>query len=119
MKITRPLVVLFSVLSTIAGVWLAVAETQPATIEILCRKSFYTPAEIRVKKGVTTELLVRAEDVTHGFAIDDLGVAREIAPGEPVRIRITPTRAGQYPFYCVVRCGVNHLKMRGTLIVTD
>jgi cytochrome c oxidase subunit 2 len=87
------------------------------TIEIICQKSHYSPDTIRVRKGEPTRLVLKSVDVTHGFAIDDLKIAREISPGPPTIIDFTPERAGSFPFYCVVRCGKQHLKMRGTLIV--
>jgi cytochrome c oxidase subunit 2 len=90
-----------------------------AEYEIICRKSFYTPNQITVKKGELVKLILKSMDVTHGFAIDELGIATEVAPGPPVVVQFTPTRAGKFDFYCVVRCGKDHLKMRGTIIVQD
>jgi cytochrome c oxidase subunit II len=86
-------------------------------IEIVARKSHYTPETIHVKKGEKVRLVVRSEDVTHGFAIDEFGIAREIPLGPPVVIEFTPDRAGSFSYYCVVRCGREHKQMRGTLIV--
>lgn len=90
-----------------------------AEFEIICRKSFYTPNQITVKKGEKVKLSLKSMDVPHGFAIDELNIATEVAPGPPVVVEFTPTRAGKFEFYCVVRCGKDHLKMRGTLIVED
>ena len=87
------------------------------TIEITCQKAFYKPDVIRVKKGEPLTLLVTATDVTHGFAIDEYKIAEEIAPGRPVKIEFTPDRAGEFYFYCVVRCSKKHKEMRGKLIV--
>ncbi|MCI0411498.1 cupredoxin domain-containing protein [bacterium] len=91
--------------------------SEPTTIEISCQKSFYTPDVIRVKKGEPVVLLVKATDVAHGFAIDEFNIAKEVAPGQPVKIEFTPDKAGEFIFYCVVRCGKKHLQMRGRLIV--
>ena len=90
-----------------------------ANIEIICRKSYYTPDQITVKKGEKVRLILRSEDVPHGFAIDELDIATEVSPGPPKVIEFIPDRAGKFEFYCVVRCGRDHLKMRGTLIVQD
>jgi cytochrome c oxidase subunit 2 len=62
-------------------------------------------------------LVLKSVDVTHGFAVDELDIAREIPAGPPTIIEFTPRAAGEFAFYCVVRCGKNHLKMRGALIV--
>ena len=90
-----------------------------AEFEIICRKSFYTPNQITVKKGEKVKITLKSMDVTHGFAIDELNIATEVAPGPPVVVEFTPTKAGKFEFYCVVRCGKDHLKMRGTLIVQE
>ncbi len=89
----------------------------PRTIEISCQKSFYTPDVIRVKKGEPLTLIVTTSDVSHGFAIDEFNIAKEVAPGRPVKIELTPDRSGEFSYYCVVRCGKKHLQMRGKLIV--
>ena len=90
---------------------------ESATIEILCQKSFYTPDRIVLKKGEPVKLVFRSGDVTHGFAVDEWNVALEVPPGPPVTITVRPETAGEFVFYCVVRCGRNHLQMRGTFIV--
>jgi cytochrome c oxidase subunit II len=99
-------------------VWMpGVLSSDTNTIEIICQKSHYSPETIRLRKGEPVRLILKSVDVTHGFAIDDLRIAREISPGPPTIVDFTPERSGTFPFYCVVRCGKEHLKMRGTLIV--
>jgi cytochrome c oxidase subunit 2 len=87
------------------------------TIEITCQKAFYKPDVIRVKKGEPLTIIVTATDVTHGFALDEYKIAEEVTPGRPVKIEFTPDRAGEFYFYCVVRCSKKHKQMRGKLIV--
>jgi cytochrome c oxidase subunit II len=87
------------------------------TIEITCQKAFYKPDVIRVKKGEPLTLIITAADVTHGFALDEYKIAEEVTPGRPVKIEFTPDRAGEFYFYCVVRCSKKHKQMRGKLIV--
>lgn len=108
----------FQVLALFLLFWIpTILSSDTNTIEILCQKSHYTPDTIRLRKGEPVRFILKSVDVTHGFAIDDLGIAREISPGPPTIIDFTPERAGTFPFYCVVRCGREHLKMRGTLLV--
>ena len=118
MKITtarkRRVLILLFLLCVSVSLWL---QSQPAGIEIICQKSYFTPNTIHVKKGAPVRLFLRSVDVVHGFAVDEFGIAREISPGPAVTIRFTPDREGAFPFYCVVRCGKEHLKMRGTIIV--
>ena len=87
------------------------------TVEVICQKSFYSPDVIHVKVNEPLTIVVKAEDVTHGFAIDEFKIAKEVSPGNPVTIEFTPDRVGKFTYYCVVRCGKKHLQMRGTLIV--
>ena len=93
------------------------ASQEPAIIQVVCHKSYYAPDTIHLKRGEPVRLLLKSEDVTHGFAIDEFDIAREVPAGPPTVIEFTPHRTGMFSFYCVVRCGKNHLKMRGTLIV--
>ena len=88
-------------------------------VEILCRKSSYSPNAFTVKKGEKVRVILKSADVPHGFAIDELNVATEVSPGPPTVVEFTPDRAGKFEFYCVVRCGKDHLKMRGVMTVTE
>jgi cytochrome c oxidase subunit 2 len=90
---------------------------QPESIEIVCTRSYFTPNQIRVQSGKPVRFILKSDDVTHGFAIDEYKIAKEVPPGPPTKLEFTPDRPGTYEFYCVVRCGKEHLKMRGTLIV--
>lgn len=87
------------------------------TIEIVCRKSHYTPDKIALRKGEAARIIVTSEDVTHGFAIDEFDIAREVPAGTRTVIEFTPDRTGTFRFYCVVRCSRKHLRMEGTLTV--
>lgn len=98
---------------------LSFSGAQAEQIEILCRKSFYEPNQFTVKKGENVKVILKSADVPHGFAIDEFNVATEVVPGPPTTIEFTPTKSGRFEFYCVVRCGKDHLKMRGTMIVTE
>jgi cytochrome c oxidase subunit 2 len=98
---------------------IVIAQESRRTIDIVLQKSHYTPDRIEIRKGETVRLSLKSLDVTHGFAIDELNIAREISPGPPTIINLTAKEAGTFSFYCVVRCGKGHLKMRGTLVVTE
>jgi cytochrome c oxidase subunit II len=111
----RSILVAFGILLT--GV--VTGQPEKRTIDLILQKSYYTPVQIEVTKGETVRLSLRSMDVTHGFAIDELNIAREISPGPPTIINLPTSKAGTFPFYCVVRCGKDHLKMRGTLVVTE
>jgi len=106
-------------LLTVVFLLLPLLPVSPAsnTIEIVCRKSYYTPDKIVLRKGEPARIVLTSEDVTHGFAIDELDIAREVPAGTPTVIEFTPEHAGTFRFYCVVRCGRDHLKMQGAVTV--
>jgi cytochrome c oxidase subunit II len=62
--------------------------------------------------GRPVEFRVTSDDVLHGFAIDELGVAMDANPGFWVTAPIvTPTRLGQMTARCVELCGLYHTYM--------
>ncbi len=58
------------------------------------------------------EFRITSDDVLHGFAIDELGVAMDANPGFWVTAPIvTPSRLGQMTARCVELCGLYHTYM--------
>ena len=84
-------------------------------------RSHYSPEIIELKKGdhVTWYItnLERAEDETHGFAIDMYNIMDSLEPGETATIKFTADKAGVFPFYCTEFCSALHLEMMGYLLV--
>ncbi len=84
-------------------------------------RSHYSPEIIQLRKGdhVTWYLtnLERAEDETHGFAIDMYNIMDSLEPGETATIKFTADKAGVFPFYCTEFCSALHLEMMGYLLV--
>lgn len=80
----------------------------------------WSPETVRVEVGKPVRLIMRSEDVVHGFAIGKLDVdAGWVYPGQPAIVEFTPQRAGRYTFYCTTWCAEGHWRMRGTLEVYD
>ena len=62
--------------------------------------------------GRPVELRITSDDVLHGFAIDELGVAMDAYPGFWVTAPIvTPTKLGEMTARCVELCGLYHTYM--------
>ncbi len=62
--------------------------------------------------GRPVEFRITSDDVLHGFAIDELGVAMDANPGFWVTApTITPTRLGEMTARCVELCGLYHTYM--------
>jgi plastocyanin len=102
----------------IAAATTSTAVEAPA-IRIVAKKFSFTPAEVRVKKGVPVVLELVSEDRVHGFNLPAFGLRRDVKPGEVTRVTITPEKAGIFPFHCDVFCGDGHDEMNGVLVVTE
>jgi cytochrome c oxidase subunit 2 len=99
--------------------WSVQAQESVRTIDIVLQKGQYNPKHIEVQKGEKIRLQLKSMDVTHGFAIDEFKIAKEVSPGPPTVVEFIPNQAGTFSYYCVVRCGKNHKQMKGTLVVKE
>ena len=78
----------------------------------------FDPARIVVKQGQRVKIKILAEDVTHGFQLLHFGVdAGAVKTGTTKVVEFTADRAGEFPFYCSVRCSPLHMALMGTLVV--
>jgi heme/copper-type cytochrome/quinol oxidase subunit 2 len=75
------------------------------------------PQEIRVKRGEWVTLRLTSIDVTHIFAIPDLGVQEVVEAGKVTQIPFRAEREGIFPFECRAWCRPGHNEMTGQLIV--
>ena len=84
-------------------------------------RSHITPEIIEVNEGdeVTVHVtnLERAEDETHGFAINGTNVNLSLEPGKTASAKFTADRPGVFPYYCTEFCSALHLEMQGYLLV--
>lgn len=79
----------------------------------------FDPDEVLVKKGEKVRLVIKSTDVTHGIAIRDLDIDRELPQGEEKVIEFTPQETGTLHFHCSVYCGSGHGRMHGKIIVKE
>jgi cytochrome c oxidase subunit 2 len=96
----------------------AMAADEPV-IRITAKKFEFSPNTLMLKKGVPVVLEVTALDRVHGFNLPDFGLRSEVVPGKVTRIRFTPTKTGEFVFFCDVFCGDGHEEMSGVLTVKD
>lgn len=84
-------------------------------------RSHITPEIVEVEEGETVSFhltnLERAEDETHGFAINEYNVNLSAEPGKTVSATFKADRAGVFPYYCTEFCSALHLEMQGYLLV--
>lgn len=79
----------------------------------------FEPDTIVVKNGERVRLVLIGMDVGHSFVIPEFGVnSGLVLPGEKKIVEFTPTKAGDFEFYCGTICSPMHPFMRGTLKVT-
>ena len=96
----------------------AMADDEPV-IHITARKFEYSLGALSLKKGVPVVIELTALDRVHGFNLPEFGVRADAVPGKVTRIRFTPTKTGEFVFFCDVFCGDGHEEMSGVLTVKD
>jgi len=84
-------------------------------------RSHITPEIVEVEEGQTVSFhltnLERAQDETHGFAVNEYNVNLSAEPGKTVSATFVADRAGVFPYYCTEFCSALHLEMQGYLLV--
>ncbi len=84
-------------------------------------RSHITPEIVEVEQGDTVYFhmtnLERAEDETHGFAVDMHNANLSVEPGKTVTAKIVANNAGVFPYFCSEFCSALHLEMEGYLLV--
>jgi plastocyanin len=96
----------------------AVAVAQPVhEIQILASRYAFDPATIPVTAGESVRLVLRSNDVVHGFSIPSLKIDAQIpSGGQPITIEFTAPPPGQYDIACSEFCGSGHGQMRALLV---
>jgi cytochrome c oxidase subunit 2 len=57
---------------------------------------------------------VQSKDVIHDFWVPAFRMKIDAVPGIDTRLRVTPSRRGEYPVVCAELCGLGHATMRQT-----
>jgi cytochrome c oxidase subunit II len=78
----------------------------------------WEPNEIRAPYGSKVIINIKNEDGhAHGFAINELGVNRNLPGGQTTKVEFIANRIGEFEFYCSVLCGAGHFTQTGKIIV--
>jgi cytochrome c oxidase subunit II len=75
--------------------------------------------EIRLPVGETVEFTLDSADVIHSFWIPALAGKIDMIPGRTTRLRLMPTRVGQYRGACAEYCGASHALMAFPVVVQE
>jgi cytochrome c oxidase subunit 2 len=76
-----------------------------------------TSPVLRLPKGRSVELYMRALDVIHSVFVPQFSQKEDVVPGLVTQLHITPTRLGTFPLECTELCGLGHSLMRSEAIV--
>ena len=80
--------------------------------------SFEYPAEkvksnrLVLPKDRPVEFRINTKDVLHDFWVPAFRLKSDAVPGITTKIRLTPSRIGQYEVVCAELCGIGHSTMR-------
>ena len=84
-------------------------------------RSHITPETIEAEVGdkviIHLTNLERAQDETHGFALNGTNVNLSIEPGKTASATFMADTEGVFPYYCTEFCSALHLEMEGYLLV--
>ena len=103
---------------TLLALLLSAAAAPPEkVIQVTAEKFKFTPAVIELKLGEAVVLELSSLDRKHGFQVPDLKIDESVEPGKVTRVRVTPDKAGTFPFHCDIFCGSGHEEMAGEIVV--
>jgi heme/copper-type cytochrome/quinol oxidase subunit 2 len=86
-------------------------------VTIIGKAHTFSPARIEVKQGTVVKITLVAEDMPHGFMIDEYRIAKRVSPGRSITFEFLADRAGRFTFYCGMTADERCREMRGELIV--
>lgn len=63
-------------------------------------------------QGKPVHIILKSNDVSHGFWVPGLGIDKEASPDSSTRIDITADKTGIFPGACNIQCGRGHTGMK-------
>lgn len=78
-----------------------------------------TANEVHLPVDRDVVLVLRSEDVIHSLSVPQIAGKLDLVPGRENRMSVRVTEPGRYDGYCAEFCGLQHARMRFTLIAHE
>jgi len=81
----------------------------------------YKPKSMKVEPGDRVRFVISSRDITHGFAINELGINRPLYPQKQTIEVVIPADMDDatHTLYCSIFCGIGHPYMKAPIIVGE
>ena len=89
----------------------------PDVVFITAKNFSFSPAVVRLKKGVPVVFHLRAAQGVHGLNAPEVGINNMVLTAKEQIVHATPSRAGTFVVHCSIVCGTGHAQMAMTFIV--
>jgi len=93
--------------------------SRTVNVEIQAHMGAFSPAVIKVHRGDTVHVTLRAMDTAHGFRVqgrEDIDLTS--MPGQPVEATFVVDWDGGREWFCTFMCGSQHGTMSGMIVST-
>jgi cytochrome c oxidase subunit 2 len=92
--------------------------TAPRRVEMVieAHMGHFTPRVLRVQRGDTVHVTLKAMDTAHGFKIQGREVDITAMPGMPAEVSFVVDWDGGVEWYCTFSCGPQHGSMSGMIV---
>ena len=77
----------------------------------------FTVNQLHLPEGETAVLVIKSQDVLHGFFLPNARVKQDVVPGMKQFVWFKPLKSGQYDIVCAELCGWGHYKMKGRMTI--
>ena len=77
----------------------------------------FTVNQLHLPEGETAVLVIKSQDVLHGFFLPNARVKQDVVPGMKQYVWFKPLKSGQYDIVCAELCGWGHYKMKGRMTI--